>query len=260
MSDDTMKTASIDPFVLDFGSSVNISEELHRSIRTEIKGIDDDILSLQNEHKTEQRFYLQHRKDFSHALAEINRLSRDAREDLEQARVREHLLLRLRDSIEADVSTVIIVTPSPTPTDENKLNDREKIMLDDQNPESTAVIESDGFARNLGACAEKYKLELRQLYVVLKKDHTDCLEWFSKIQSLEEECNIKKTKVDELSKLCNEVSRQLEEIRRENDLEKKRVERLQECIEKEKQISAQYDEASIEQVCIIFHLLSGYRS
>jgi len=273
-SADTTRATSIDPFVLDFGSSVNISEELNRTIRLEIKAIDDDITSLQNENKTEERVYLHHRKDFSHALNEMNRLSRDAHEDLEQARVREHLCVRLRDSIETDISNVLmVVTPLASPTEGTNgstLKSWDKTNMDDAENSDAVQVSSrnedvDGFDRNLGSCAEKYKLELKRLSEYIKKDHTECLEWLSKINSLEEECTLKKAKVDELSKLSNDVLEQLDKIQQDNLLEKQQVERLQECIEKETQTGAQLDEEEAQEVgeilicCfVIYSVTSAY--
>jgi uncharacterized protein with von Willebrand factor type A (vWA) domain len=246
---------NIDPFVLDFGSSVNISEEQQRTVLSENKCIDDDTTSIKNEHKTEDRFSLQHRKDFSHALIEMNRFSRDAREDLEQVRVREHLLSRLRDSIETEISTeLLVVTPSSSPSDKNVLKTRETNMLDEQSSESPTASEWDGFDRNLGTCADNYTLELNRLSELLKKDHVDCLQWMSKIRSLEEECSLRKAKVDEHSKQWHDNSNHMHEIQQANVSENQTVERLREFIKKEKQINAQDDEVVSEQVCSSFYI------
>jgi chromosome segregation ATPase len=246
---DPMSSTDIDPFVLDFGSSVNISEELYRSICVEIKEIDEEISSLQNEYKSEERIRMQLIKDYSHALTEMNHIGRDAYEDLEQARVRQHLMNHIRDSIEKDI-TCALVTPASSPTDKSELKNRELHIPNDPNSVSPDVPIDE----NLSSCAENYKLELKRLSEALKKDHADCVEWKRKIHDLEEECSLIQSKMNELTLLCAQVSDEKNDIRRENLLAKQEVERTKELIEKQKLLCTQYNEIFSKQVCKCLYL------
>ena len=52
---DTANDSSVDPFLLDFGTSVNVTEDLCRGIRAEIQEIDTSISKVTNFSKQEER-------------------------------------------------------------------------------------------------------------------------------------------------------------------------------------------------------------
>jgi len=106
-TEDTAAGASV---FLDWGSSVNINEDLRRTIQSEITVIDSDIRTLDTSIKTEQKTASQLTRDFSHAQAELIRLSRGAEEERSNAFMNEEILGRM--SAEVDSTTVMVVTPN----------------------------------------------------------------------------------------------------------------------------------------------------
>lgn len=83
---------SVDPFILDFGTSVNVNEDLRRTIRTEIQELDDQIVASNASTKQEEMVGCQLRKDLSHGDREMLNLSRGAVDQLDNARVHSKFL------------------------------------------------------------------------------------------------------------------------------------------------------------------------
>lgn len=98
-------SSSVDPFLLDFGTSVNVTEDLRREIRTEIQEIDKKIQTGLNENKQEQRLAGQLQQDLSHAQCEMRNLSRGAADRLDDAGVHASFLNGLETSLHTDLVT-----------------------------------------------------------------------------------------------------------------------------------------------------------
>ena len=110
----TEETSVSDPFILSWGSSVNVCEDLRRSIRTEIENvIDTSIVSLQGSIKNEDRTATQLAKDLSHARAEMLELRRSANDELDGAVMKDQVRTRLRASLKAELLTPMLDTNNP---------------------------------------------------------------------------------------------------------------------------------------------------
>jgi hypothetical protein len=94
---------SADPFILDFGTSVNVNEDLRRTLRIEIQMLDDSIgqrkAILHEEASTEAQF----QKDLGHTHSEMQSLSRGASDQLENARVHATLLMTLERQLHSEI-------------------------------------------------------------------------------------------------------------------------------------------------------------
>ena len=101
-------SASADPFLLDWGSSLNVNEDLRRTIQTEISQIDKDLKSLDASIRTEQKVASQSHKDVSYAQAELMHLARGAGDEEGNASLSESIQGRLGDSLEKEVLGVIL--------------------------------------------------------------------------------------------------------------------------------------------------------
>ena len=116
---DTANDSSVDPFLLDFGTSVNVTEDLCRGIRAEIQEIDTSISKVTNFSKQEERVEGQLKQDISHAHCEMLNLSRGATDRLEDAGVHTGFLTSLDHTLQTDlvVSTgVVLLGRSRSPT------------------------------------------------------------------------------------------------------------------------------------------------
>lgn len=119
----TEETSVSDPFILSWGSSVNVCEDLRRSIRTEIEDvIDTSIMNLQGSIKNEDRTATQLAKDLSHARAEMLELRRSANDELDGAVMKDQVRTRLKASLKAELMTPVLdadpTSPPPELSDE----------------------------------------------------------------------------------------------------------------------------------------------
>ena len=100
-------TAASDPFLLDWGSSLHVNEDLRRSIQSEISSIDKTNASLDKSIRTEQKIAAQSRRDFSYAQAELIQLNRSAGDEEDNAVVNEQIQHRLSDTLRKEIVDVL---------------------------------------------------------------------------------------------------------------------------------------------------------
>jgi hypothetical protein len=96
-----------DPFFLDWGSSVNVNEDLRHTIQAEINSLDKDLHKLDQTNRAEERTASLIQRDYSHAQAELIALNTEGLEEKENATMNEQLQIRLGDSLEKEVVNVI---------------------------------------------------------------------------------------------------------------------------------------------------------
>lgn len=94
-----MDTDLTDPLFIDFGSSVNVNDELRRTLQNETIEIDNAIKSLHSSITVEEGTFAQLNKDYSHALSEMFHLSRRAEENQDNAIVKEQIQMRLKECL-----------------------------------------------------------------------------------------------------------------------------------------------------------------
>jgi hypothetical protein len=90
---------SMDPFLLDFGTSVNITEELHRELRVEIQDIVQRISSSETNVEKEKRISKSLQQDLSYAKVEMTNLARGTHDRLEDAEFHASFLNGLETSL-----------------------------------------------------------------------------------------------------------------------------------------------------------------
>ena len=119
--------ASVSEPLISWGSSVNVNEDLRRSIRSEIEALDADIDTIQGNIKNEDRISAQLAKDFAHSHAEMVQLRRSAADELDSAMMREQVRTRLKASLRSELmsptSVVVVVSPSNDDDSMNTTND-----------------------------------------------------------------------------------------------------------------------------------------
>jgi hypothetical protein len=105
VEDSSSSSSSFDPFLLDFGTSINVTEDLRCEIRAGIQEIDAKIQKGLNANKQEERVGGQLQQDLSHAHCEMRNLSRGAADRLDDAGVHESFLNGLETTLQADLVT-----------------------------------------------------------------------------------------------------------------------------------------------------------
>ncbi len=93
----------VDPFLLDFGTSVNVNEDLRHVIRGEIQEIDESINVVGSEMKKEETVEKQLRHDLAHSLSEMTNLSRCVNDQLENVHVHTTFLQGLQSTLQVDL-------------------------------------------------------------------------------------------------------------------------------------------------------------
>eukprot|EP00980_Cylindrotheca_fusiformis_P025313 scaffold13478_cov132-Cylindrotheca_fusiformis.AAC.6 len=119
--------SSVDPFLLDFGTSVNVTEDLHSEIRAEIQEMEAKIQTGLQENQQESRVAGQLQQDLSHAHCEMRNLSRDATDRLDDANVHTSFINGLETTLQADL--VASTGPLPgcrSPVSVLLMNDKDK--------------------------------------------------------------------------------------------------------------------------------------
>lgn len=113
---DSCSDTPVDPFLLDFGTSVNVNEDLRRVIRGEIQEIDESINGIVGETKKEETVGKQLRQDLEHSHAEMTSLSRCVQDQLENVHVHTTFLQGLATTLQTDlvVSTGIKNARNPS--------------------------------------------------------------------------------------------------------------------------------------------------
>lgn len=104
-------SGGFDPFLLDFGTSINVTEDLRREIRSEIQEIDAKIAKGTQSHQQEQRAQKQLLQDLQHNFCEMRNLSRGAADRLEDAQVHSSFLSGLDTTLHADLARSTGVLP-----------------------------------------------------------------------------------------------------------------------------------------------------
>lgn len=94
----------VDPFILDFGTSVSVNEDQRRMIRVEIQELDDKIELSTNANKQEEGIQVQLKKDLSHSHSEIKKLARGSLEQSETSGVHSDLLGGLERSLDIELA------------------------------------------------------------------------------------------------------------------------------------------------------------
>jgi hypothetical protein len=127
---------SADPFLLDFGTSVAVNEELRRTIRSEIKEIDTSAEELKLTIKTEERAQTQLAQDFKHAHDELKNIGRGTTEQLEKAVVHSRIVSGLGETIRVELVEPTVVGSS----DVDDLQGRREQKNDDSSNQTSAKV------------------------------------------------------------------------------------------------------------------------
>ena len=134
-------TTSLDP-VLSWGSSVNISEDLRRTIRAECEHLDASIAAVTSQTNAESRKTQSLAKDLKFSEREMRDLARGGNEEVEGCIMNGTVCARMKDQLQSEVGRLLYadsVSPRSTAVDENNLGQKCTTNVDD-----AAQNQSDG--------------------------------------------------------------------------------------------------------------------
>ncbi len=253
-----------DPFFLDWGSSVNVNEDLRRSIRNEINEIDYDISHLQSNVKAEEKTSHQLTKDFAHARAELMNLSRGATDDRDNSMMNEQIQLRLRDSLLTEV--VSVITPPTSPCDKSDDDDVVAVGMDqresspiitvipahppqDKSPSSPFDCSNE---RHLGKYLSKCAAKVKLITSSMKEKKSNLEESESKLSSLQFEIDTLLTQISREQKTQSTWNDDVDEKKKERNVEKQRLRSVKDAIQRARKLNGQYAQRLANDVSLIF--------
>ncbi len=246
-----MDAAASDPFFLDWGSSVNVNEDLRRTIRTEIEGIDSDIKTLQSNVRQEEKISAQLTKDFAHARAELVNLSRGATDDRDNSIMNEQIQLRLRDSLMTEVVSVITPTTSPEkksqPTTANSFEEDEQMS-----PVGIQHSEDNTNERHLGKYLSKRAAEVKSLTTSMQEKKSSLEDYKSKLATIQYEIDTVVNQLGRDQKTQNTWSDDADEKRREFDVEKQRIRCVKDAIQRARKLNGQHAQRLANEVSFVY--------
>lgn len=182
-------TAESDTFFLSWGSSVNVNEDLRRTIRKEVDDIDDSINNLQVSVKGEDATSLQLARDLSHARKEMLNLSRRAADSVDNEKMKGRIRQGLMEVFQGDLvrkfgdrnehSATEIAADEGTPNADAGRNDTQKENL---------YLDRNGDLAGLSLTARKAKSEVLDLKAQMKKlgHDKETLEQQAAVEKLDE--------------------------------------------------------------------------
>jgi peptidoglycan hydrolase CwlO-like protein len=248
-----MEAAASDPFFLDWGSSVNVNEDLRRTIRNEIEGIESDINSLQSNVKVEEKMSSQLTKDFAHARAELMNLSRGATDDRDNSIMNEQIQMRLRDSLMMEVVSVITPPASPEEKSSSSISSSPPSSStspsSDIDPQTSPVPvqkhqgsndNDNSNERHLGKYLSKCAIEVKELSTMLQKKKANIEEYKTKLSTIQYEIQTIVNQSDRDQKTQKTWSDDVDEKRREFDIEKQRIRCGKEAIQRARKLNGHH--------------------
>mmetsp|Transcript_19154 Transcript_19154/g.27262 ORF Transcript_19154/g.27262 Transcript_19154/m.27262 type:complete len:553 (-) Transcript_19154:172-1830(-) len=88
--DGSKSSISSDPFLLEFGSSVSVNEDLSRELHKSCQGLDASMQNTNQEIQRASRTDCLLKKDLGHATAEMTKLARDCAEEVDAITINRH--------------------------------------------------------------------------------------------------------------------------------------------------------------------------
>eukprot|EP00978_Attheya_sp_CCMP212_P001672 scaffold3445_cov57-Attheya_sp.AAC.4 len=234
------RNSSPDDLFVSFGSSVNVSEDLRRSIRTEIEEIDASIGSLQSNVQNEQRNQNQLTKDLSHAKSEISNLRRGASDELDSATMNQQVRNRLAETLKVElVSAIVSPTSSCEAISESDSDTEEK--MDD------SIAEGQGAHSKRKSVSLKSYLgtnfsEVKRLTYKIREDQKEGDTAEKETRSIEDEhANVVNRMARNNSEnLLGIAEKEVQSRKKEQDAEAHRKRSTQEVIQRARQRCGQY--------------------
>ena len=243
-----MEAAASDPFFLDWGSSVNVNEDLRRTIRTEIEVIETEVNSLQSNVRAEEKTSAQLTRDFAHARVELMNLSRGATDDRDNSIMNEQIQMRLKDSLMMEV--VSVITPPSSPDDKTTST---SIGLDsssspDQQLSPITTQESNGNGnrngnsteRHLGKYLSKCADEVKSLTTSMKRKKMNLEDSKSKLSSIQYQINNIDNQINKDKKTQDTWNDDVDEKRRGLDIEKQRFRCVKNAIQRARKLNGHH--------------------
>lgn len=265
-----------DPFFLDWGSSVNVNEDLRRSIQSEINSLDQEIRHLDNSISKEEKISSQLRKDYSHAQAELINLRRGACDEKDNAAMNEQIQMRLGESLQKELVEVLSKSSSrpDIPPSNNAAvsasardhysNDRstdpQRILLQDdscENYDSTSAVTDLPMKEYI----EKRMRDIKILKAKIHSKRTSLDGCRSNLAELQFQLEKTNEHVAQEQKHQGVWNNEIEVITKEYDTEKQRIKNIKDSLSNSRKNVGdwtQQDAACVSEILLHYCTISVY--
>eukprot|EP00549_Striatella_unipunctata_P000594 CAMPEP_0118676432 /NCGR_PEP_ID=MMETSP0800-20121206/2044_1 /TAXON_ID=210618 ORGANISM="Striatella unipunctata, Strain CCMP2910" /NCGR_SAMPLE_ID=MMETSP0800 /ASSEMBLY_ACC=CAM_ASM_000638 /LENGTH=556 /DNA_ID=CAMNT_0006571945 /DNA_START=77 /DNA_END=1747 /DNA_ORIENTATION=- len=217
-----------DPFLLSWGSSVHVNEDLRRGISKEVEEIDGSISALLGSIKNEESTAEQVNKDLLHARTEMINLRRSAGDEVDRVAMDEQVRLRLAETLYTQVTAAIEPrTPFNTPQCKTALNTDSVETSDEQ---ETNLIDTSNKDPSNNRESMPVNIHFASLKGKLRQLSLEAKEQLLKLQGVESKKSAVQQEIDDMEKRIQ--SEDLEVILKKLDEE---IEMRQRDLEQEQQ-------------------------
>lgn len=234
---------SVSEPLLSWGSSVNVNEDLRRSIRKEIEDVDESIDTLQSNIKNEDRTSTQLAKDFAHARTEMVQLRRGAADKLDGETMKDQVRHRLKASLRSELMSPTSVVSSSHSTLESS----------SQEGKETDASGKDKPPATLGAYLQQRANELKVLASFIAKEKEFLMQSKAEKDDLEHQTETILGRI-EAGKLLEELEASKKESAyrsEEYDKEERHKRATKEAVQKVRAQSGHYAQQIADQVSIV---------
>ena len=160
----TSATSSLDP-VLSWGSSVNVSEDLRRSIRAECDQLDSQISAITTQTTSESRKAQSLSKDLNFSVQEMKNLVRDGSEEMEGCIMNSTVRGRMAEQLEIELGSLLKATNDQViPQDQD-----EYLVTNNDSETSTKPMILSQYLADSKATFQKIELQVRDNVDIIRR-------------------------------------------------------------------------------------------
>ena len=261
-NNESVDPSAADPMFLSWGSSVNVCDELRRTIRSEIEEIDGSISTLQTNIKNEERSSAQLSKDLSHSRSEMLHLCRDATDEAENTNVNEQIRRKMATTLKMEL-LANVVSPVKSPagschqnsSDDGEDGEDSRNGSDDMNNTKRTKNKNQSLASQLSM----YRIKLQEESKNIASTKKEMQAFLVKINDIEDETKktVQRIKEADLPSQLQEIQRDVESKKQELESELQRLSSTKESIQRSMKRCGDYAQQIADKVTLEFKYLSN---
>ena len=230
-----MDDTSPDSFLLDWGSSVNMNEELRRTIRSECDEIDTTLTSLKDQIQMEHRKKTQVNKDLNYAKTELLNLVKSGRDLVEGSMMNEQIQNKLKETLFTEIVAVVTPIKSLATMVGEKIIDFEggeelipREVSNDNMTSSAGVSPSEiGMGKYIGKIRDEMKTVTESIQSKRKK----LVERKASIDTIRQEIQARSAHIAQDQEVQTSLANNVQMKRKEFEGEKQRLRSVKESIQ-----------------------------
>ena len=214
-----------DAAFIDFGSCVNVNDELRRTLQSETTEIDNQIKFLQTSISTEESTCIQLNKDYSHALQEMLNLSRGAEENQDNALVKEQIQLKLKECLQEQQS---ILTCPELDEDDPTIDWNDTDGSDQRN--DAVMLKNGHRSISMKLHAEKSATEIKKLACSIKESNESKAQILAQCADVQYQLDALNSCIEREQKSVNTWNQDVAKEMKENGIIRERKKNIMEIL------------------------------